>query len=1303
MNERNRIVSSLLSGKISVVCATKAFGRGVNVPDIRFVFHAVFPLNLRDYVQETGRAGRDGKPAFCTLFYRPHDRTRNEDIVGINRRDSSRPILEGKELDRAVSELDAVVRYATSGDLECRYGHLSVLVPASRTENGSQTCRPESRCDNCSLQAIMKEARIKSTGGNSSDVVNVREVDVNLNWVVLAVLREVQRRYHDGDGMKISEVKTFVTKTAATMNDDDDDEPLLLEAVLKAHGSQVNLAEDLLRLLESYNVINRFGGSRKGKVDMQTSNYRNFVKQLESGDVRIIVRHVRQYLTGQKWLERMEQRKSIVEISGGEHEDNPHTARIEDGTTVGKRKANEGEQNEADDIDGVEFVSSQPPRKVHRTLPPSAQPGHLIQTLYTLKIPKVHANWWESLSFLPQFELLRLYNSGYLTDQHISDQLAKSIRDSSFHWTDQLKICTYFHCLADKEHTMSLYRKALDMLLQTSSSVDTGTGSGLYFSAEFKNDRLRLLSPERAYDRRIFRKFGSHRFLDIKLISVRSPKMENMLRNDVALNLCGRTYRRLWVKMVECPQVFIYFAEKGHGIDESEEISAAQVRQWCVPITLNPGLTVGKFFKRVKLSFSKTTPTAILPQNSLKVIDDIMSDDGENVMTDGCGLISPGALQLVYETSRDKGLMTQKDNCSEDSGSEVDDDVVCPYTSFQGRIGGFKGMWVLDSTLGEEILVLCRKSQLKYHVPMRSVFPSNDNDSTLRRIEQEMEFDDAYDTVDLCSWDCNPHQSRLSLRHVQIFGHRGVSLEYLKKCVDQGIKPITNMTKEFSENRKDTLINRRKKNALAHRDDDDQHSNDLLLQMALADVPPREPVFKNAFISWAKFETRTMQEKAKYPANNCRYLRLIPDHTGFLEEGEAFVAGTDDIKTSIESGRLKTHLLAMRSPAYFSGDLVKLKLVRRRTLLERFSQKCQRQNVGGVGEEGANQTDAYSFFDNLRTGLILSTRGRRSAAEMMSGGDFDGDEAWVSWDKVLVDQVASAPPVDTSGEEFKVEKSPEENMLLESATEADLYSYARHFKGHLTNLRKLSKMLDTSNDLYDFDHEITKAIATNAFLQVDHPYNLCELPKSYQQHFEERKRNEGVPHWSKASEKTYRSSKLMGEVHDYVESKISSVEEDMMFKGQQDYFNPYFLKVIQKAEKDDPDNLERQRTVCSNAVKNFNKEANEYLKNNNNAGRSRTEKGVRDQNSVDNAWFDTKYNNYNDELFKNLNSVDEQLLRASVLYEQTIKVSRHNSSDKVSNFAWRVAGGLLQRIHGDGSSRRVLPVITKHAESVLYA
>lgn len=139
----------------------------------------------------------------------------------------------------------------------------------------------------------------------------------------------------------------------------------------------------------------------------------------------------------------------------------------------------------------------------------------------------------------------------------------------------------------------------------------------------------------------------------------------------------------------------------------------------------------------------------------------------------------------------------------------------------------------------------------------------------------------------------------------------------------------------------------------------------------------------------------------------------------------------------------------------------------------------------------------------------------------------------------------------------------------------------------------------------------------------------------------------------------------MGEVHDYVESKISSVEEDMMFKGQQDYFNPYFLKVIQKAEKDDPDNLERQRTVCSNAVKNFNKEANEYLKNNNNAGRSRTEKGVRDQNSVDNAWFDTKYNNYNDELFKNLNSVDEQLLRASVLYEQTIKVSRHNSSDKV--------------------------------------
>ena len=93
---------------------------------------------------------------------------------------------------------------------------------------------------------------------------------------------------------------------------------------------------------------------------------------------------------------------------------------------------------------------------------------------------------------------------------------------------------------------------------------------------------------------------------------------------------------------------------------------------------------------------------------------------------------------------------------------------------------------------------------------------------------------------------------------------------------------------------------------------------------------------------------------------------MIPDHTQALEEGEAFAV------SHINSSEIDVddfdYLLAMTSPIYFSGDLIKLKIVSLTTLAER------RADVG--------------FFLKLKSGLVLSTKGNRSAADMMSGGDF---------------------------------------------------------------------------------------------------------------------------------------------------------------------------------------------------------------------------------------------------------------------------------------------------------------------------
>lgn len=70
---RHTYQEQFISEKVDIIVATVAFGMGIDRPDIRFVIHAAMPKSIEHYHQETGRAGRDGLPAYCYMFYAGSD------------------------------------------------------------------------------------------------------------------------------------------------------------------------------------------------------------------------------------------------------------------------------------------------------------------------------------------------------------------------------------------------------------------------------------------------------------------------------------------------------------------------------------------------------------------------------------------------------------------------------------------------------------------------------------------------------------------------------------------------------------------------------------------------------------------------------------------------------------------------------------------------------------------------------------------------------------------------------------------------------------------------------------------------------------------------------------------------------------------------------------------------------------------------------------------------------------------------------------------------------------------------------
>ncbi|KAK5653056.1 hypothetical protein OQA88_9342 [Cercophora sp. LCS_1] len=497
---------------------------------------------------------------------------------------------------------------------------------------------------------------------------------------------------------------------------------------------------------------------------------------------------------------------------------------------------------------------------------------------------------------------------------------------------------------------------------------------------------------------RLYRQFGSDRFLQLLVPSIRSWKLASSEKSDAEKTflrwltstthtLAGRQWSVFWSKGEKRRskskrrsgsgqgQMFVnrihLFAEDGHGFVDGTASSplplgieppSSRTRltrdamlDWLLRIRENASQPCLKLFSRISLGqgLTKATPTIVLDEHQIFLLpDDLESHTTGEAMNDGIGLISKSLMRKIRDM-----LSLKSTTCA-----------------IQARIGGAKGMWIVTPDDRHEHIedwIEIYHSQMKWSCNWD---------------------DEHHRTLEVKGWSTELKPANLNTQFLPILDDRSIDKTRLRNVIKQRI--ADELERDIDALKlalKDPAQMRKWLHALSARQADRPRDTPFLGGLPDVDAErlsflvdggfdPMQQMYLSELVyelQMEKCEKLKTDLKIRLPRSTSAY--MVVDFLGVLKPDEIHLAFSTPFGHDGDLDLDGVDVLVARNPAHLPSDIQKVRAV--------FKPELR----------------------HLKDVVVFSSEGDIPLARKLSGGDYDGDRAWVCWDPDIVDGFENYP------------------------------------------------------------------------------------------------------------------------------------------------------------------------------------------------------------------------------------------------------------------------------------------------------